>query len=76
MAVHVEHLRHLTNATIVKNVLNQSYPGPARSKKDASEIASHVAQSLEFYEVSRDASRRIRPVLQYYGFLNLSLIHI
>ena len=76
MAAHVEHLRHLANPAIARSVLNESYGGPSRTKKEAAEIASHVAQALEFHEASKVATRRIRPVLQYYGFLNLSVAAI
>lgn len=48
----------------------------AEANATAKVITSHVAQALDFYDAGCSASHRVRPVLQYYCFLNLAVAAI
>jgi len=69
---HIGHLRHLTNNRIAKEILRNRHGLSAADAKTTSKLwASHVGQALNFHYESRTAPGTIRPVLQYYCFLNL-----
>lgn len=77
LEAHISHLRHLTNNRIVVNLLTERFALQRHQARDvARQFCAHVSQGLEFFEASRKSSLRIRPVLQYYCFLNLSVAAI
>lgn len=74
LAGHVSHLRHLSKPKTAELVLRGrfGYARPA-AKEIAKLMAPFVEQAVEFHDASRLAQLRIRPVLQYYGYLNLAV---
>lgn len=74
---HIGHLRHLTNNKIAKEILRDRHGLSAADATATSKLwASHIGQALNFHFESRSASETIRPVLQYYCFLNLGVAAI
>lgn len=74
---HIGHLRHLTNQRIAKDILREKHKLTVPQANETSKIqAAHISQALNFYEESRAAKSSIRPVLQYYSYLNLSVAAI
>ncbi|OEU60213.1 MAG: hypothetical protein BBJ57_09185 [Desulfobacterales bacterium PC51MH44] len=77
LEAHVAHLRHLTNTGIALDILRERFQSTAGQAREAAKlIAAHVGQSLAFHEQSRSASPLVRPVLQYYCYLNLAVAAI
>ena len=75
--VHVSHLRHLTNTRIARNILRERFRlNASQARETAKLVGEHVGQSLAFHEQSRSASAPVRPVLQYYCYLNLAVAAI
>ncbi len=70
---HVAHIRHLVRPGTLEVFLRQRY---SYSKAEAKEVAQLAApfldQGLNFFDASRQASLRVRSVLQYYAYLNLA----
>lgn len=74
---HIGHLRHLTNNRIAKEILRERHGLSAADATTTSKLwASHIGQALNFHFEGRLASEKIRPVLQYYCFLNLAVAAI
>lgn len=74
---HIAHLRHLTNLRIANDLLMDQFQFSRNEAKQSSTlVCTHVEQSLEFYHQSRSSSITIRPVLQYYCYLNLAVAAI
>ena len=74
---HVGHLHHLTNQRIARGVLRERHQLTAvQAKEIAKQIGPHISQALNFHDQSRKASAEIRPVLQYYCYLNLAVAAI
>ena len=74
---HIAHLRHLTNTGIARELLIKRFQfTAAQAKETAKLIGAHIGQSLEFHHQSRVAPITIRPVLQYYSYLNLAVATI
>ena len=74
---HIGYLRHLTNNRIAKEILRERHGMNAVDATKTSKLwAAHIGQALNFHRESRAAPVTIRPVLQYYCFLNLSVAAI
>ena len=74
---HIAHLRHLTNTGIARSVLVERFQFTvAQAKETAKLVGAHIGQSLEFHHQSRAAPITIRPVLQYYCYMNLAVAAI
>ncbi len=74
---HISHLRHLTNNKVAKELLRSSHGLNATEATKVSKLwGAHIGQALNFYFESRTALETIRPVLQYYCYLNLSVAAI
>lgn len=74
---HITHLRHLARPSTAKLILSSRYK---RSRKEANRdsilISGHIEQALEYYDLSRSSKYNIRPMLQYYSYLNLAVATI
>ena len=74
LAGHVAHLRHLCKPRIVRDVLMSRH---GFTKSDAGErqglIATHIDQAISFHDSSQQVPFQIKPVLQYYAFLNFAV---
>ena len=71
---HVAHLRHLSSNEAATRLLREKFACTRQTARDFGAILSaHVGQALEFHEISLKASRNIRPMLQYYCYLNLAV---
>lgn len=77
LATHVSHLRHLSKPKTAEKILRDRFQFPASiAKKISKTLGAHIAQGLAFHEQSIDSDPRVRPVLQYYAYLNLSVATI
>lgn len=77
LEAHVGHLLHLTNAKVAGELLVGRFGFIAADARNAAKLFSaQVRQSIEFHNESLHASFRIRPVLQYYSYLNLAVAAI
>lgn len=77
LEAHVGHLRHLANPTAARELLRRKFGFAATTARNDSRLfCAHIAQSIHFYEQSKGTSIRIRPVLQYYSYLNLAVAAI
>lgn len=77
LEAHILHLRHLSNTKIAKDLLRERHRLTEAQAKETSKIfSSQIAQALEFLTESMKSPPRIRPVLQYYAYLNLSVAAI
>ena len=77
LEAHVGHLRHLANPTAARELLRREFGFAAAAARNVSHLfCAHIEQSIHFYEQSKDTSIRIRPVLQYYSYLNLAVAAI
>jgi hypothetical protein len=71
---HIGLLRHLGNRKIANTLLQTKFGFTAGdAKNSASRFCAHIEQAINFYEESRKSTVRIRPVLQYYSYLNLAV---
>lgn len=74
---HLSHLRHLANKVASKDVLASRFPlSKSEQGRRATSVSAHVAQAIDFFEHSLDARQTIRPVLQYYAYLNFAVAAI
>lgn len=70
---HIGVLSHLTTENVARRTLRDRFQRTHKELvSDTAELASHVAQGLRFLEQARKAPTEIRPVLQYYAYLNLA----
>ncbi len=71
---HVAHLRHLSTPDTAQRLLRDRFGMQAReARTEGRLVSSHIEQALAFHAHSMAASPRIRPVLQYYCYLNLAV---
>jgi len=71
---HVAHLRHLSTPDAAQRLLRDRFGMPAReARTEGRLVSSHIEQALVFHAHSMAASPRIRPLLQYYCYLNLAV---
>ena len=76
-AAHVEHLSHLVNLKVARDVLSENHGMTvSEAKATAPLLAAHVRQALDFHQESVSSTRSTRPVLQYYCYLNLAVAAI
>lgn len=74
---HTTHLQHLANQEVSRQILRDRFHLPKTILNNCSQLLSaHVAQALEFHTQSISARPSIRPVLQYYAYLNLAVATI
>lgn len=71
---HVGHLRHLSTLDAARRLLIDRFGLPAHvARTEGRLVSSHIEQALTFHSHSITAPSRIRPVLQYYCYLNLAV---
>lgn len=71
---HIGHLHHLSIPTVATEILNERFGFLKReARKVAPLLSSHIRRALDFRRESNTAIKEIRPVLQYYALLNLSV---
>ncbi len=71
--VFVTSLRHYGRAEVAQNILNKSFGIELKEAGKVAQLTSAFAQqAMEFYDCKRTAPIAIRPVLQYYCYLNLA----
>src|SRR5262249_52401123 len=74
IAAHVAYLRHLVRPSVLEQLLRDRHGcTKGKSKALASDIAPFLDQALLFYDSSRNIPLRVRPVLQYYAYLNFAV---
>src|SRR5216684_158606 len=74
VSVHVAHLRHLARPSALEYLLRERHGlAASASKKLTKEVAPFLNQALAFHDASQSAPLRVRPVLQYYSYLNLAV---
>lgn len=74
LEAHASHLRHLTNPSVLKGILKSRFSRtPGTAEKDSKIISAHIHQAIEFFKLSKNSELTIRPVLQYYCYLNLAV---
>jgi hypothetical protein len=74
VAAHAAHLLHLTRPPALRPFLEERHAmSAATAQRLAGEVAPFIEQALAFHEASASASMRIRPVLQYYSYLNFAV---
>ncbi len=74
VAAHVAHIRHLARPSALKELLERRHGvKAAESRERAQKVGPFLDQALSFHDVSRSAPLRVRPVLQYYTYLNLAV---
>ncbi len=77
LEAHTGHLRHLTNEKITKDLLSDVHGMTAtHAKETAKTFSPHIRQALNFHNESKNSISSIRPVLQYYSYLNLAVAAI
>lgn len=71
---HAAHLRHLSSDKAAKRLVQERFGFTSQDSRQTSKtLSSHVGQALQFHEDSLRAHRSIRPMLQYYCYLNLAV---
>ena len=71
---HAAHLRHLASTKVAIRLLHERFGiNIQKSRTYGPVISAHVGQGLQFYRESLMAPMAIRPVLQYYCYLNLAV---
>ena len=71
---HAAHLRHLSSDKAAKRLVQERFGFASQdSRRTSTILSSHVGQALQFHEESLKAPRSIRPMLQYYCYLNLAV---
>lgn len=77
LEAHIGHLRHLTNEKIARDLLNDVHGMTVAQAKDTARVLSpHIRQAINFYCESKTVTFSVRPVLQYYSYLNLAVAAI
>jgi hypothetical protein len=70
---HLAHVRHLVRPSGLESVLRDAHSYDAVTARAlGARITPYIEQALNFFESSRSAAGRVRPVLQYYCYLNLA----
>lgn len=71
---HVSHLRHLCRQKTAELILRERHRIPGNDAKEtARNVSLYVSQALEFYDAANSSRPQVRPVLQYYAYLNLAV---
>jgi len=71
---HMAHLRHLSTPKVAQQLLRDRFGMTARdARAQGGLVSSHIERALAFHAQSAVASSSIRPVLQYYCYLNLAV---
>ena len=71
---HLSHLLYLSNSEAASRVLIECFNMTKRQAKEVGlKMSTHISQGIEFYRQSIDAPNRVRPVLQYYSYLNFAV---
>ena len=71
---HICHLRHLSNPGAARLVLRKRFSvRTADLRKSAELFSAHIAQALDLYETAHASGPTVRPILQYYAYLNLAV---
>ena len=71
---HCAHLRHIAAVATARRILRSKFGLSGSVLRDASSsVSAHVEQALHFHSQSLVAPQRIRPILQYYCYLNLAV---
>ncbi len=71
---HVSHLRHLSKTTPLIQVLHERHGySTVESKAIAESVCPFISQGISFFNAQKGAELRVRPVLQYYSYLNLAV---
>jgi len=74
LEAHLSHLLYLSNSEAASRVLIERFYMTRRQAKEVGLIMStHISQGIEFHRQSINAPNRVRPVLQYYSYLNLAV---
>ncbi len=74
VAAHTAHLRHLSRVGTARLVLQGRHGyTKVRARSSGDLLAAHVRQALAFLDDAGECSARSRPLLQYYGYLNLAV---
>lgn len=74
LSAHVAHIGHLARPAALEQLLADRHEvlrKPAR--RLAADVAPFLEQALHFHEVACRADVRVRPVLQYYAYLNFAV---
>lgn len=71
---HLAHIRNLASPAGLAPVLKERHGFRGQEAREFSKtISPFIAQGLQFFEASNHANHRVRPVLQYYAYLNLAV---
>jgi hypothetical protein len=71
--VHIAHLRHLGKLRTAEMVLTGRHRiSRTQARVTARMIGPYVNQAIQFHAAARGAQPQVRPVLQYYCYLNLA----
>ncbi len=74
LEAHVAHLRHLSNKAVASKILIERFSKTRSQAKDLGNVVSaHIARGVEFHNQSLIAPFSLRPVMQYYGYLNFAV---
>lgn len=74
VVAHLSHLKHLAKPSVLGKLLVDKYGFTASEKKNkVGIISSYLEQALYFTEAAMTAHYRIKPVLQYYAYLNYAV---
>ena len=74
LEAHAAHLRHLVSPRVARRLVLEKFDHqPPAARKIGTLLSSHVGQALHFHEASLEAHRSVRPMLQYYSYLNLAV---
>ena len=73
LQAHLSHLRHIAKPQTAQLILHRRFGfGRVQAKEVAKLVSAHVEQAVEFHCASLHAMPRVRPLLQYYTYLNLA----
>lgn len=68
------HLRHLTTPKTLSKIASSRHGLPKQIARSISPtVSNYIARGLEFYSAIATSPRSVRPVLEYYAFLNFSV---
>lgn len=74
---HLLHLKNLENKNIVQDLLGDKHGFVSgEAKKVSKTLSFHISQALTFYYEGKNSAPSIRPLLQYYCYLNLAVAAI
>ena len=71
---YIAHLNHICSPQSLKPILNSRHNYTTGEASNLSKSVCHfIQQALHFHHTSKISSSRIRPVIQYYSYLNLAV---